>query len=220
VEAGQSSESEKRESIELGFEPESKPVLLLVDIAFFITAIKACYDAADARGKKEQIKKLLSSAEWFVHYCDKHTGRSVLSESSKIEYAHEKNTAIRLAQMNYDVVFAPAGMFKRNDKRFDVYLLRDTIILEADLKCISTTLPDTIAKRIISGSEQAARIVLDVKSAISPEALIDGLRSGTGRNDRIKEVLLFYKNKFYRLPKKLIWSKRIYEILKSEKGYT
>jgi hypothetical protein len=80
--------------------------------------------------------------------------------------------------------------------------------MKADLKCISTTLPDTIAKRIISGSEQAARIVLDVKSTISPDALIDGLRSGTGKNDRIKEIILFYKNKFYRLHKKLIWSKR------------
>src|ERR1700744_524770 len=98
MEAGQSSEAEKNGPIEFGFEPESKPVLLLVDIVFFITAIKACYDAADARGKKEQIKKLLSSMEWFVHYCDKHTGRRVLSESSKIEYAHEKSTAICLAQ--------------------------------------------------------------------------------------------------------------------------
>jgi len=122
--------------------------------------------------------------------------------------------------MNYDVVFAPTGLFKRNDKKFDVYLLRDTIILEADLKCISTTLPDTVAKRIIGGSNQAARVVLDVRSAITASALIDGLRSGTGKNDLIKEILLFYRSRFYRLPKKLIWSKRVFEILKSEKGYT
>jgi hypothetical protein len=30
----------------------------------------------------------------------------------------------------------------------------------------------------------------------------------------VKEILLFYKNKFYRLPKSLIESKRIYEIIK------
>jgi hypothetical protein len=69
--------------------------------------------------------------DWFEHYKDKTTGRRVLSESNRIEHDHERNTAISLAQMNYDVVFAPAGLFKREQKRFDVYLLRDTIVLEA-----------------------------------------------------------------------------------------
>ena len=57
-------------------------------------------------------------------------------------------------------------------------------------------------------------------SAISATDLIDGLRSGTGKNDLIKEVLMFYRYKFYILPVSLIWSKRIFEILKNEKGYT
>ena len=50
--------------------------------------------------------------------------------------------------------------------------------------------------------------------------LIDGLRSGTGKNNLLKELLIFYKNRFYVLPVKLIWSKNIFKILKSEKGYT
>ncbi len=122
--------------------------------------------------------------------------------------------------MDYDVVFAPAGIFPRGGKRFDIYLLKDIIILEADLKCISSKNPLTIAYRIKEGSEQASRVVLDVKSIIQAKDLIDGLRSGTGKNSLIKEVLLFYRNKFYILPVNLIWSKRIFDILKSEKGYT
>jgi len=186
----------------------------------FVAAIKECQEASDPKLRRELIIKILSFDGWCMHYRDKNTERCVLSENETLQYTHEKRTAICLAQMNYDVVFAPTGLFKRNDKKFDVYLLRDTIILEADLKCISTTLPDTVAKRIIGGSNQAARVVLDVRSAITASALIDGLRSGTGKNDLIKEILLFYRSRFYRLPKKLIWSKRVFEILKSEKGYT
>jgi hypothetical protein len=109
---------------------------------------------------------------------------------------------------------------ERDQKRFDVYLLRDTIILEADLKCIFSKNPDTIGNRIVSGSDQASREVLDIRSDLQLNDLIDGLRSGTGKNKLIKEILLFYKNGLYILPKNLIWSKRIFDILKSEKGYT
>ncbi len=122
--------------------------------------------------------------------------------------------------MNYDVVFVPIGLFKREQKKFDIYLLRDPVILEADMKSVISTNPDTIGNRIIDGSNQASRVVLDVQSAIPAMDLIDGLRSGTGKNDLIKEVLMFYRNKFYILPINLIWSKRIFEIIKSEKGYT
>ena len=111
-------------------------------------------------------------------------------------------------------------MFKRDQKRFDVYLLRDTIILEADLKCIFSTNPDTIGNRIVNGSDQASRVVLDIRSGVQFRDLIDGLRSGTARNNLIKEILLFYRNRLYILPKNLILSNKIFDILKSEKGYT
>jgi hypothetical protein len=137
-----------------------------------------------------------------------------------MEFDHERQTAIKLAQMNYDVVFAPVGMFKRDQKKFDVYLLRDTIILEADLKHVSSKNPLTIAYRIKEGSDQAPRIVLDIASDIDAKIMIQGLRSGAYKNRLLKEILLFYKKKFYRLPKSLVMSNRVYEIIKSEKGYT
>lgn len=204
---------EGEDRIRIGFVPEERRPSLLVNIDFFVVPLKAFYNAVDARERKNQIKKILEAKDWFEHYRDKHTGRRVLSESSVIEYDHERLTAICLAQVNYDVVFAPKGIFQRNDKKFDIYLLRDNIILEADLKCILSKRPDTMAKRIINGSNQAARVVLDIRSNIQSRDLIDGLRTGTGKNNLVKEILLFYKGKFYQLPKSLIWSKKIFQVL-------
>lgn len=203
-----------------GFEPVRSPFLLFVNIIPFITAIKAYRNAINARMRRNEIQKILAFTDWFEHYKDKKTGRRVLSESKTIEHEHERRTAICLAQMNYDIVFAPAGLFQRTGKRFDIYLLRDTVILEADLKCISSKNPSTIAYRIKEGTEQASRVVIDITSDIDKKVLIQGLRSGAYKNKLLIEVLLFYKKRFYRLPKNLIQGKRIYEVIKSEKGYT
>jgi hypothetical protein len=192
---------------------------LLIDVTLFASAIRAYYRSINAKNKKKEVARILGLANWFEHYKDKTTGRRVLSELNRIEHEHERNTAISLAQMNYDVVFAPAGLFKRGQKRFDVYLLRDMVVLEADLKSIFSMNPDTIAQRIVGGADQASRLVLDIRSNISIKDIVDGLRSGTARNDLVKEIMLFYKKRFYILPKSLIWSRRIFDILKSEKGF-
>jgi len=208
------------ERVKIGFVPEERSARLLIDINVFVLALRAFHDAIDASVRRNEIKRILTGIDWIEHHKDKYTGRRVLSESSVIEYDHEKRTAICLTQVNYDVVFAPKGIFRKNDKKFDIYLLRDSVILEADLKCISSKQSFAISNRIIAGSYQAPRVVLDIRSNISSKDLIDGLRSGTGRNNLLKEILLFYNGKFYRLPKTLIWSKKIFNILKSEKGYT
>jgi hypothetical protein len=177
VEKEPSSES-AGERVEIGFVPEEKSVRLLLNVNFFILALKAFHNAVDARTRRTEIKRILSAVDWVEHYKDKYTGRRVLAESLTIDYDHEKLTAICLAQVNYDVVFAP------------------------------------------SGSSQASRVILDIKPDILPKDLIDGLRSGTGKNNLVKEIFLFYRNRFYVLPRNLIWSKRIFKILKNEKGYT
>ena len=74
--------------------------------------------------------------------------------------------------------------------------------------------------RIKEESGQASRVVQDIKSVSQTKDLVYVLGSGRGKNKLIKEVLLFYKDKFYVLPASLIWSKKIFEIIKSEKGYT
>jgi hypothetical protein len=164
--------AEGKEEINREFEPGDRFVPLLVDITFFVSAIRAYQTAKNARERRNEIQKILAVGEWYLYYEDRRTGR------------------------------------------------RDTIILEADLKHVSSKSPLTIAYRIKEGSDQAPRIVLDIASDIDAKTMIQGLRSGVYKNRLLKEILLFYKRKFYRLPKSLVMSNRIYEIIKSEKGYT
>lgn len=100
----------------------SKPGYLLVDVAGFAALVHSCFGKVSQGYKRAQIRKMLNGYEWVEHYCDKDTGRRVLAECA-LDYEHEKSTAVYLAQMNYDVVFAPKGMFKRGDKKFDVFLV-------------------------------------------------------------------------------------------------
>lgn len=202
---------EEKKFIQIEYNPISG--LLLLDIIVFTKLITACLEATDRQIKKAQIQKLLGSKEWIEHYNNKSSGKRVLSESPHLEHKHELHTAKWLTHVNYDVIFAPKGMFKRSEKKFDVFLIKEHIILKADLKKVSSKNPDTIANRIKEGSDQASRVVLDVVSDITKKALIRGLRSGSYKNKLLKEVLLFYKGCFYILPKNLIESKRIYEIL-------
>jgi hypothetical protein len=209
---------EKR--IALGFDPESTSIRFLIDITLFTSVIKEYYNAVTLKKRKLQVHKILSLPHWHEHYKDKKTGRRVVSELSRIEHEHERQTAICLAQMNYDIVFAPSAMFQRGAKKFDIYILRDSIILEADLKCISSRSPLTIAYRVREGSEQASRVVVPITSDLDSKIQIQGLRSASFNNSLLKEILLIYKRKVYRLPKTLVMSDRIFDIIKNEKGYT
>ena len=203
----------EEQPFEIGFEPVGS-LFLFADIIGLIALIKRCVEIADQKIKRAEIQRLLSAADLVeITYCSR-TGRRVLCESDYIEHAHEKRTVNLLTEFDYDVIFAPKAMFKRDEKKFDVFLIRDTVILKADLKAITSKKPDTIAKRIKSGSEQASRVVIDICSDIDKNTLIDGLRSGVERNNLIVEILLIYKNRFYRLPKKLILSKSVYNIIK------
>lgn len=184
------------------------------DFTGLIALFHACFERISATQRKKQIERLLSAANWFEHYKDKTTGRRVLAEDEKMEFPDELVTAIVLTQINYDVVFAPRAMFRQEEKKFDIFLIRDTIILKADLKFVTGKNPNTIAQRIIKGSEQAPRVVIHINSDFEKKDLIDGLRSGVERNNLIKEVLLIYKRKFYRLTKLQIVSKNIFKILK------
>jgi hypothetical protein len=172
--------------------------LLFVDVVGFVSLVHSSLGKVQRVYRRVQIRKILRDFDWVVHYEDKDTGRRVLAEGA-LYYRHERETAIQLARFGYDVVFAPEGMFHRTDKKFDVFLFKDTVILKADLKNIATKNPDNIAKRIREGSDQASRLVINIVSDIRKKALINGLRSGVTRNKLIKEILLIYKGKLYKI---------------------
>jgi|GEM_PF-1455713 len=187
-----------------------QPVFILDDFKALIEKIK--------QGNKSiriiEIRKLLCFRGLINHYKDKNTGRCLLAACKEFAYPHEFHTAKKLTGVNYDVVLVPDGYFKRHEKKFDVFLTRDHIFLESDLKCITTKNPDTIGKRIKEGSEQSSRIVLDITSNISKKELIVGLKTGCERNAAVKEILLFYKTGFYCLAKTQVLSKKIFNVLK------
>ena len=188
--------------------------LIFIDITIFMGLLKPCFEAVGNKLKKNKIDNLLGSKEWYEHYLDKSRGTRVLSESNFIEHQHELKTAISLANKGYDILFAPKGMFERTQKKFDIFIIKNHILLKADLKSISSKNPDTIANRIKGGSEQASRVVIEITSNIEKKELISGLRSGIFKNIQLKEIFLFYNGYFYILPKELIDSKRIYTTLK------
>jgi hypothetical protein len=110
MERAESGEEKKEVELKLGFGPSDEVVPLLIDLTLFTSIIKAYRAATNARARRNEIQRILRAADWYVHYTDKKTGRRVLSDINRIEHDHERRTAINLAQMNYDVVFVPAGI--------------------------------------------------------------------------------------------------------------
>lgn len=179
-----------------------------------IALICACLEQISAADRKKKIEKLMTAFAWHEHYRDKSTGRRVLSESNKMQFVHELTTAKLLCQNDFDVIFTPKGMFTRKDKKFDILLITDTHIFKADLKCITSKNPDTIAKGIKHGSEQASRLVIHINSDIHKRDLLSALRSGVKSSSLIDEILLFYRGKLHRLRKSKIMSEDMYNLLK------
>lgn len=201
-------------NIETVHEPSPDVRCLFIDITFFLSLLQSWADAIGARNKRKAVDRLLASEEWIVLYKDAATGCCVYTEKENIDHPHEVSTAHALAAVGYDVLFAPVGIFPRHHKRFDVYLIRKHIILKADLKSIGSKNPDTIAQRIKDGAQQANRLVIDIVSDISTRNLIVGLRSGIVGQKTLIEILLFFRNRFYRLKRQEIMGKNIFKILR------
>lgn len=97
------------EKVEIAY--QALDVLLRPDITLLIPIIHSCFEKIAAVQRKVYIAKILAAKDWHEHYRDKATGRKVLSETEFIEHQHELITAICLAQINFDVIFAPKAMF-------------------------------------------------------------------------------------------------------------
>jgi len=185
-----------------------KPDFKIEEFKALIESIKE----ASKEDKIERIQDLLEYEALYNHHSTKE--HKVLAECNELEYAHEFHTCKKLLKEGYHVVFVPKGYFNRFQKRFDIFLFKGHLLFEADLKCLNTVNPDTIAARIKEGSEQANRLVLDIHSNINKKTLIDGLRSGCERNDGLIEIMIFYNGAFYRLPKTQVIGKNIFAIIK------
>ena len=191
------------------------PALLQKKSAFKIEEFKELIEAIKSGSKEEKIEKIKELLEYeplINHHCEKEF--RILAECDQLEYPHELHTCKKLLKEGYHVIFVPKGYFKRDEKKFDIFLFKRHLLFEADLKCITSNNPDTIAKRIKDGSQQAHRLVLDIHSIINKNTLIDGLQSGCKRNNDLFEIMLFYNSAFYRLPKAQILGKNIFKVIK------
>lgn len=189
----------------------SVPEFNIDDFKFYVNSFK---QAQDRQQKLECVSHLLKARGLIKHYESKLTDCVVLAVWEEFEYDQELQTSIKLADERYNVILMPNGYFHPQEKKFDVFLCQGHILIESDLKRINSESPDTIAARIKKGSEQSSRLVLDIASNIKKSGLIDGLKSGCERNALVKEIMLFYRGKFYRLRKNQILSKSIFRLIK------
>ncbi len=189
-------------------------VLKLLDIEEFKEVVLQIQKTTAVAARAALVGHLLTLPGLTVHYDCGDPKTRVLSDFKEFEHNHERLTACKLADHGYNVLFAPKGMFTRFGKRFDVYLCKGHILLQADLKSLTTKNPDTIGQRIKGGSNQASRVVLDITSDITARVLIDGLKLGCKRNDTLVQIILCYKNKCQVLTKEQILSKKIFDLVK------
>jgi hypothetical protein len=191
--------------------PDSLAEFNMEDFKFRVNSFK---HAQNKQEKADCVSQLLNTKGLIKHYQSKVTNCVVLAVCEKFEYDHELQTSMKLADEQYNVLLVPNGYFSPHEKKFDVFLFRNQVIIASDLKRINSRKPDTIAARIKLGSEQSSRLVLDIASNIDKITLIDGLRSGCERNKLIVEIMLFYRGRFYRLRTGQILSKSIFQLIK------
>ena len=148
-------------------------------------------------------------------YINEGNGKQVFKHTETKILEHEIITAKKLTEVNYDVIFAPKGMFKRGQKKFDIYAIyNNNVIFEADLKANFVATKNSIFNLIKSGDQQAKQIILEIKSSIKVDDLINGLKEGIREGRNVQTIMLFYKKLFFNLNRNTILSNKIYKLLK------
>lgn len=203
-----------QENTLMGFNFQSFGILYS-DITGFITLIRSIYESTERSTKQKLIHELKSDKELISVYINQNNGKQIFKHDYTRVIDHELATAKKITEVNFDVIFAPKGMFGRGQKRFDIFAIKnDSSIIKADLKANFEPTPNAIFKLIESGNKQAEHLVLDVNSTINSDDLIDGLRSGLSAGKNVKTIMLFYKKRFHNLDRNAIFSKNIYKMLK------
>jgi hypothetical protein len=188
---------------------------LFSDITGFVSTIKIIFESANKVKKREYVRKLKNDKDLKSIYINPDTSQQVYKHIYTSVLEHEMNTAVKLTLYGYDVVFAPKGMFKRNEKRFDIFLIKNNeVVIKADLKSNFEGTVNSISNSIVAGNEQAENIVIDFLSNIHYKNLIDGLRMGLKASSKIKNLIIFYKKEYYAFDRSIIFSKQIYRLLK------
>jgi hypothetical protein len=188
---------------------------LYSDLTVFISIIQSIIELRQKVLRRKLIHELLMDKDLISIYINKDFATQIFKHIPTKILDHEFAAAIKLTEVQYDVIFAPKGMFKRGQKRFDIFVIqKDGVLINADLKTNFEPSKNAIYNLIKSGGKQADHIVLDIRSSIPVDGLVSGLKEGLRDEKRVKSVMLFYKKHFFNLDRNTILSKRIYKLLK------
>ena len=125
---------------------------------------------------------------------------------SSQEAVRNVETAIFLVKKGFKVRLLPIDDTPHT-KNPDAYLVEDEIIIE--FKHNSTPTASAIENEIKDAKRQADYILLHIKSSLSKELLIKGLRLHIHRAVNVKQVWLIFSNVLYRFSPDEIRSKNI-----------
>jgi hypothetical protein len=192
----------------------TKSKIIYSDITGFVGIVQSIVESTQGKIRAANIEKLLSDKDLIVQFTNAETGKQIFKHEYTKVLKHEYETAKKLTDFGFNIVFVPKTMFKKKDKKYDIFALTEKTLTKADLKANFTPTSNAVYNSIVSGNKQAKHIVLDIKSLISTDELIQGLRDGIADSKGIQSIKLFYKKKYYELDRNLIFSKRIYSIFK------
>ena len=125
----------------------------------------------------------------------------------------EFHIAEKLAKSGQIVMFPNQGEFGKGRKN-DVYLYDTKTYFphKVELKSLFGNTAESVKNNLICGSEQANVIAYDIQSNIKINWLVEGLR--TGWNSNLKFILLNWKGLWYEINSKILFDKKIYDLLK------
>jgi hypothetical protein len=172
-------------------------------VNFLLELIDFMRQKAAPQGRKIAFERMMAS-EKYTREAD------VIYMSGSEPTAQEKQAAQKLEKAGFFVVFPGKGQIEAikqlegdtSKRKNDCYIYDKKTYAQSkvDIKSSGEPSIESVAYHISSGSGQAPVIALDITGNISKRNLIKGIRLGWSRG--IKEVLINYKGKWYRVDKK------------------
>ncbi len=190
------------EKTNIAFQPPAAGKKLFVDPTLLVSSIDKIYNAVTKKIRESEIKKLKGIDGMKKIYVNHDNDNEVHLPDDRIISVAEKQTAIKMTDAAYEIIFTSKGQFKRGDKQFDAYTIdqRTKKINNADFKENKTGTPNSIFKNFESAAKQADNLVIDLVTKMTKTDLIEGLRLGRRNFKEIKFIVILYRNNAYKFP--------------------
>jgi len=147
-----------------------------------------------------------------THKGNKITANVYVTQGSKYNDT-ELHVAEKLTKAGFHVLFPNQGDFGKGRKN-DVVLYdsKTYVPQKVELKSLFGNTAEAVKSQLISGSGQASIIAYDIQSGIRKGWLIEGLRGGWSKS--LQKVMISWKGQWYEVDDKVLFDKKIYDLLK------